>query len=403
MIDSGSRLWWRATLALCLGSILVFLNLYQAHPLLPLLAEAFSVSSLRAAAALSACTAGLAVGLLPAASLADQVGRRQVMLGALLGAIAISPLIPLCRSFDALLALRFVQGIFLAGLPATAIAYMGEEFSKKAMVSAVGIYIAANSLGGIAGRVVAGLLAGWQGEWQDAFWGIALVSALLLPVVAWLLPAQQGFVVSEPQRGELFRALAMHLKEPLLVGAYLIGGLNFMVFLNQYSYLTFLLSQAPFSLPAQWLGLLFLTYLPGTLASSLSGRVSQRVGSAQAMTCGIVIMMAGALLLLLGSISAMLGGLLISSFGFFLTHASASHWVGQHVQRHRAVASSLYLIAYYLGASLGGIYLHPFWEAAQVPGMVGGMLLVLALTAAISVWLGKRKAQTRPEPGLCQR
>ncbi|MGL5286782.1 MAG: MFS transporter, partial [Aeromonas sp.] len=267
MIDSGSRLWWRATLALCLGSVLVFLNLYQAHPLLPLLAEAFSVSSLRAAAALSAGTAGLAVGLLPAASLADQVGRRQVMLGALLGAIAISPLIPLCRSFDALLALRFVQGIFLAGLPATAIAYMGEEFSKKAMVSAVGIYIAANSLGGIAGRVVAGLLAGWQGEWQDAFWGIALVSALLLPVVAWLLPAQQGFVVSEPRRGELFRALAMHLKEPLLVGAYLIGGLNFMVFLNQYSYLTFLLSQAPFSLPAQWLGLLFLTYLPGTLAS----------------------------------------------------------------------------------------------------------------------------------------
>ena len=46
MIEVGSREWIRATLALSLGSFLVFLNLYQTHPLLPLLAEVFSVSSL---------------------------------------------------------------------------------------------------------------------------------------------------------------------------------------------------------------------------------------------------------------------------------------------------------------------------------------------------------------------
>ena len=45
MIEVGSREWRRATLALSLGSFLVFLNLYQTHPLLPLLADVFSVSS----------------------------------------------------------------------------------------------------------------------------------------------------------------------------------------------------------------------------------------------------------------------------------------------------------------------------------------------------------------------
>ena len=40
----------------------------------------------------------------------------------------------------------------------------------------------------------------------------------------------------------------------------------------------------------------------------------------------------------------------------------ASAWVGQHVEHNRALASSLYLVGYYLGASLGGLYLHPFWE-----------------------------------------
>jgi len=64
MIEVGSREWIRATLALSLGSFLVFLNLYQTHPLLPLLAEVFSVSSLSAGWTLAGCTAGLATSQL---------------------------------------------------------------------------------------------------------------------------------------------------------------------------------------------------------------------------------------------------------------------------------------------------------------------------------------------------
>ena len=401
MIDQGTRHWWRATLALGLGSFLVFLNLYQAHPLLPLLAAQFAIPPLEAGAALSATTAGLALGLLPMARIADRHGRRLVMLATLSGAITLSVLISSLDNFSWLLLLRFVQGILLAGLPATAVAYMGEEFSKRALISAVGIYIAANSLGGIAGRVVAGLLAGALGSWQQAFLGIGLISLLLLPLVYWLLPPQQGFRPASARPGELVMALRQHLGSPLLVGAYLIGGLNFMVFLNQYSYLTFMLSQPPFSLPTQWLGLLFLTYLSGTLASSLSGRINRQLGTAHTMAGGIIIMISGALLLLLGSLAGILGGLLVASFGFFLTHASASSWVGQHVREHRAIASSLYLIAYYLGASLGGLYLHPFWEWGGLRGMVIGMVLVLLLTLGSSLFLGRYKPEapaSHPKP-----
>lgn len=175
MIEVGSREWIRATLALSLGSFLVFLNLYQTHPLLPLLAEVFSVSSLSAGWTLAGCTAGLAVSLLVCARLADRFGRRRIMLWSLAGAILLSPLISLVSQFEQLLLLRILQGVMLAGLPATAIAYMGEEFSKRALLSAVGVYIAANSLGGIAGRVVGGLLAGWFGDWQHTFLGIGLI------------------------------------------------------------------------------------------------------------------------------------------------------------------------------------------------------------------------------------
>ncbi|MDX1267402.1 MAG: hypothetical protein R3311_08560 [Oceanisphaera sp.] len=43
MIDLKTPLWWRATLALGLGSMLVFINLYLTQPLLPLLARDFNV------------------------------------------------------------------------------------------------------------------------------------------------------------------------------------------------------------------------------------------------------------------------------------------------------------------------------------------------------------------------
>ncbi|PJG60370.1 MFS transporter [Aeromonas cavernicola] len=396
MIEAGSREWVRATLALSLGSFLVFLNLYQTHPLLPLIAQVFSVSSLSASWTLAGCTAGLASALLLCAKLADRYGRRQIMLVTLTLAILLSLLISLVGEFYLLLLLRFLQGALLAGLPATAIAYMGEEFDQRGLISAVGIYIAANSLGGIAGRVLSGLLAGWFGDWQHAFIGIGLFSLLLLPIVFRLLPRQTHFVAVSSQRGQFTQALFQHLTNPLLVAAYLIGGLNFMVFLNQFSYLTFLLASPPFSLPIQWLGMLFLTYLAGTLASCLSGRATHRFGSERMLLSGIILMALGTLLLLHGSLLAIFIALLIASFGFFLAHACASGWVGQHVAQHRALASSLYLVAYYLGASLGGMYLHPFWQQGGVTGLVLGIELVLGITAMLSIGLARLKLSRHP-------
>ncbi|MFM4823817.1 MFS transporter [Aeromonas bivalvium] len=397
MIEVGSRPWLRATLALSLGSFLVFLNLYQSHPLLPMLANEFAISSLHSGWTLTGCTAGLAFALLICARLADRFGRRRVMLWTLTGAILLSLVASGVEQFGSLLALRILQGMLLAGLPATAIAYMGEEFTRRALISAVGIYIAANSLGGIAGRVLGGLLAGWFDSWHATFLGIGLISLLLLPLVVWLLPTQRNFTPSQASPGQLRQALGSHLRNPLLVGAYLIGGLNFMVFLNQFSYLTFLLSAEPFSLPPQWLGMLFLTYLSGTLASSISGRCAQHLGAERLLLVGIALMALGALLLLGANLAAILAGLLVSSFGFFLAHACASAWVGQHVTHDRALASSLYLVAYYLGASLGGFYLHPFWVEGQLAGMVLGIELVLLVTAALSLWLARQKAH-RQQP-----
>ncbi|MGO1617964.1 MAG: MFS transporter [Oceanisphaera sp.] len=387
MIDLKSPLWWRATLALGLGSMLVFINLYIAQPLLPMLASDFEVSALSASWVLSVATLGLALGLLFWAQMADKYGRKSVMLGCLLVALVLGLIIAQLTHFNSILVARGVQGFFLAGLPATAVAYMSEEFTPKALVTSIGIYIAANSLGGIAGRVLGGLLAQWGG-WQVSFMVLAGGSLLLwLPLLKWL-PASQHFAPAN--KGQGASALLSHIKNPLLWPIYLVGGLNFMVFLNQYTYVAFYFSAPPINMASAALGLLFLTYLTGTVASSISGWLVNRFGVFQTLLAAIVIMAVGNLGLLSGRLPLILLTLLIDSFAFFLAHACASSWVGRSVKSNRALASSLYLVFYYLGASLGGLYLYPFWEQGRLAGVAVGMWLVLFLTAGLTLHLKKR-------------
>ncbi|MBB3229346.1 MFS transporter [Halomonas stenophila] len=348
MIDVHSRAWWRATLALCLGSFLVFINLYVPQPLLPSLREAHGVSTLAANLVMAVSTLALAASLLVFGPLSDAIGRAGIMRVTLLLSAALSLGLALAPSFEVLLVLRALQGFVLGGLPAVAIAWMGDEFEPPALLPAVGLYIGANSLGGISGRVI----------------------------------------------GEAAGGLVAHLRNPRLRGAYLLGGLNFLVFINQYSYIAFRLSEAPFGLGARWLGLLFLTYLGGTLGSSLSGRLSRRLSPPACMALGTLVLMGGTLMTLAGSLVLILAGLTVNAFGFFLAHSMASSWVGRQATRARGSASALYLVFYYTGASLGGLWLEPFWRSTGWPGVVLGSWLVLGLTLSIALrlWRDERRS-----------
>ncbi|WP_210398161.1 MFS transporter [Motiliproteus sediminis] len=397
MIDPGSSAFWRATLALCLGSFLVFANVYITQPLMPLFRELFQLSSLQATFSLSLTTLSLGLSLLVYGPLSDALGRRRIMIVTLMAAVLVTGLISLVESYAALLWLRILQGFFLGGLPAIAIAYMGDEFSRKALLLAVGFYISGNSLGGIAGRLFGGILTDLS-SWQLAFAALSLISVVGVLLFAWLLPPSRHFEPKPLRPRTMAQDLLGHLANPLLLAAYLIGGLNFFIFANQYSFVTYVLAEAPYNLPPTWLGMLFLTYLSGTLGSAVSGRVAQQLPQAQCMLIGILIMMLGSLTTLGDSLSAIIGGLLINSFGFFFCHSMASSWVNRNAHKARASASSLYLVFYYLGASSGGFYLNLFWTRWHWPGVIGGSLLILSITAAAAIWLLRQERALSAQP-----
>ncbi|QEW07964.1 MFS transporter [Nitrincola iocasae] len=386
MIETTSPHFWRATLALCLASFIVFANLHGMQPLLPMLADSLGRTELEISHAYTIATLVLGLSLLVYGPVSDVLGRRGILLLTLAGVALTTLGLGFVDNYSSLFWLRALQGFFLAGVPAVAIAYMGDEFSRPALLTAVGLYIASNSLGGVTGRLLAGAVGDWLG-WSEVFLLLGVISTLGLLLVIRLLPSSSHFnpVAFRPQ--SMLLDLLGHLRNPVLFIAYLVGGLNFLIFLNQYTYITFVLAAEPFSLSATWIGLLFLTYLTGTFGSLISGRLSRRFTAPLCMALGIVVLMLGTLLTLVGSLPAIICGFFINSFGFFLTHSVASSWVSQQAVKARASASALYLVFYYVGASVGGFYLHPFWQLAGWTGIVVGSLLIFLITLGCAMIL----------------
>ncbi|GAB0150273.1 MULTISPECIES: MFS transporter [Marichromatium] len=389
-ITARTPAFWRATLALCLGSIAIFANLYAPQPLLPLLRGDLGISELQASLTLSVTTFTLGLSLLLFGPLSDAIGRRAIMFTTLALATACALALAFAPDFGTLLALRALQGFFLGGVPALALAYLGDEFDHEALLLAVGIYIGGNSIGGIAGRLLSGASAAEWG-WQASFLSAGLLSLAVLIAFIILLPPSRRFQPKPPRPRAMVADLALHLRNPSILGAYLIGGLNFMVFINLYSYVTFLLSAPPYHLSPMWLGMLFLTYLSGTVAASFSGRLARGRSQPLAMAAGTLLLLGGTLLTLVPHLAAIIGGLLVNAVGFFFAHSQAASWVSHKATRARASASSLYLVFYYTGASLGGFYLGPYWHWADWPGVVLGAVLILIITLGLALWLHARE------------
>lgn len=394
MIEYGTRAYWRATVSLSMASFFVFAMVYLTQPLLPLFMGEFRIGETASSLSLSIVVFCISVCLPFYGPISDAIGRKSIMVWTMLGAAVCTLLIPFVPGYSALIGLRAVQGMFLAGLPALAMAYMGEELAPNALGISIGMYISANSLGGMSGRIAGGILADHWG-WRTAFFTVGLASALFWLIFSVLLPGSRQFRPKPLRWGEALHDTMLHLRSPVMRNAFVIGGLHFFVFIGSFNYLTFRLSEAPFNLPASVLGLLFLTYLGGAVGSTVSGRFADRNGKPRAMLLGIALLGGGLLMTLAPSLWMIMPGVVIQCFGFFFAHSASAGWVNAKASFARASAASLYLCSYYIGGSLGSFYLGIFWHLLRWPGVVAGAILVLGLTAWLALRLHKQERSLR--------
>ena len=384
----GSRGLRRVNLALFAAGLTTFMSLYCTQALLPALSDVFGVSPAASSLLVSLATGTLALAVIPVSSLSERFGRTRVMLISSVTAAALGLLMPLSPSFPALAAVRALQGIALAGVPAVAMAYLADEVDPEALGGAMGRYIAGNTVGGLLGRLLPGFvtdLAGWR--WAL---GVSAAVSLLLTLAFWaLLPHSRFFRPSRLGGGPLLR----HLADPGMRRLYLVGLLLMAAFVTVYNYLGYRLIAAPFGLPQSLAALVFVMYLAGTFSSPAAGSLADRIGRRPVLLGACLVTAAGLLLTLPDSLPVVGAGLLVMTAGFFAAHSVASGWVGRRAATGKAQASALYLFCYYLGSSVGGsagglAYEHGRWPATVTYAVA---LVAAGLVAA----LGLRRSSSR--------
>src|SRR5690606_8407777 len=99
----------------------------------------------------------------------------------------------------------------------------------------------------------------------------------------------------------------------------------------------------------------------------------------------VALMAAGMAVTMIDNTIVIILGLAIATMGFFAAHGIASAWVTRRAVVGKAQASAIYLVAYYLGASILGTLGGYAWTAWAWPGvmLVSGGAAVLALLVAI--------------------
>ncbi|MBA2949007.1 MFS transporter [Streptomyces himalayensis] len=372
----------RMSLALFLAGVATFALLYSTQALLPLISDDFGVSASTASWTVSAATGALALCVLPMSALSERFGRRTLMTASLAVAVTVALLVPFAPSMGALIALRAVQGAALAGLPASAMAYLAEEVRPKALVAAVGLFVAGNSIGGMSGRVITGWVAQEWG-WRVALGAIGVIAVVCAVLFRALLPTQRHFKAGTLNPKALARTVRGHLANPLLCRLYAIGALFMTVFGGVYTVIGYRLTAAPFSLPQGIIGSIFLVYLVGTVSASAAGELVARLGRRGALYLAGGTTAAGLLLSLADALPLVLLGLVLITAGFFAGHAVASSAVSHTATHGRAQASALYQSAYYVGSSagstLGAVAFHAGgWFGTVALGLlaVGGVVTI---------------------------
>lgn len=152
-IVRSSRTFMRVTLALFSAGLATFALLYCVQPILPILSHEFDISPAQSSMSLSISTGMLAVGLLFTGPISDAVGRKPVMVTALVLAAIFTLLSTLTTSWNAILLMRALTGLALSGVAAVGMTYLSEEMHPGIVAFAMGLYISGNSIGGMSGRL----------------------------------------------------------------------------------------------------------------------------------------------------------------------------------------------------------------------------------------------------------
>ncbi|WP_173911813.1 MFS transporter [Acinetobacter sp. Marseille-Q1618] len=388
----GTKSFTAILLSLFLAGFAIFSSLYCVQPMMPFLAKFFAISPTHSSFPLSFSTISLAIGLLFTGLISDRYGRKKIMVISLFLTASVLLLSSLLPYWHVFLVTRMVIGLAVSGVASAAMTYIGEEIAQKDVGFAMGLYISGTAIGGMGGRLIAGVLLDYI-SWQTATMIIGLLNLLITIIFYIALPASRHFKAYPIQFSRFIESFKKNLSDRKLRLLFIEGFILMGCFVTVFNYMSYHLLEKPFELSQTWIGLISIVYLSGIYSSPRAASWSARFGRDKVLVMMFMTMILGLWIMLIPSIITILIGLLIFTFSFFAAHSTSSSWVSVQSLQYRAVGSSLYLFCYYLGSSVLGSANGIIWENY---GWFG-LSLTITCVLLIGLWIAiKLKHMQKP-------
>ena len=356
-------------------------------PVLTQIAGEFNITTGTAGLVVAAYGApGIVVAVLTG-PYSDRFGRKRFLVTGSLIMGLFTLLSAFATSFGVLVAMRIIAGIGGSVIFPNTTATVGDNFSYRDRGSAMGTVIGLNTMAGVIGVPLAGVLAEAT-SWRVSVGLVGVLSIAAALLLLWKLrPAQTH--LSESAIRDMYRSIVTNRSALGAIGSSFLGALywfTWATYIVVFFENMFRLSEGVASILAltQGLGVL--------LGSQLGGRLGARIGH-KPIVAGSVLL-SGTLLLLQTNLglplpaTAVLNVLLSAVIG--ARFASNTTLLTEQVPEARgtllAVSASVTSASIVVGAAVGGLLIDGsgFWA-------LGAFCFVSALLAALVVWIFVRE------------
>jgi len=371
------------------AAFMVIADVRVIDPLLHIIANEFNVGVGSAAVIVSAYTIPYGLFQLVYGPLGDRIGKLRVITAALTAFAVGTALCAFVSNIALLTLLRFLTGMFAAGIIPVTLAYIGDNFPYVERQAAIGKYLSALVLG----QVLGGSLGGIFGEyisWRDIFLLFGIVSFAIAGLL-WrgTRHFRDGNRTSERFSWKTFKPyyqLLSQVTARTVIVAVFIEGFCFM---GAFAYVGAFLRDR-YSLPYVAIGFMLSSFGVGGLIYSRSVKwLVQRLGEIGLMGVGGWLMCICFLAIaLLQNWILFIPLTMVMGLSFYMMHSTLQTQATELAPEARGTSVSLFAFSLFLGQGIGAAV---FGRVVDNFSYVPCFIIAGVVLALLATWLVKKQ------------